>query len=153
VRDFFEYGINGTTSDGCIIEDVRAINNGLYGIRVRHYSRIKDCLAIGNLQNDGISVSAKSVISGCVAANNGNGVSDAGIRVGSDSGTVIGSTSSDNNGFGIRVGSGSTISTCTARNNTSNGLDASSTGMVHGSTATGNAINISATATHDSHGP
>lgn len=153
IRDFFQSGIYGTASDGCVVEDVRVINNGLYGMRLRDYSRVKDCMALGNAQNDGITVNAKSVITGCLAWDNGNDNGDAGIRVGADSGTVFACTSSENTGLGIRVGSGTTISSCTARNNTSNGLDASSVGHVVDSTATGNAINISATSTHNSYGP
>jgi hypothetical protein len=153
VRDFFQNGIYGTASDGCVVEGVRVINNSLYGIRLRNYSRVKDCMALGNAQNDGITVNAKSVITGSLAWDNGNDDSDAGIRVGADSGTVFACTSSENTGWGIRVGSGSTISSCTARNNTGNGLDASSVGHVVDSTATDNAINISATSAHNSFGP
>jgi hypothetical protein len=153
VRDFFGKGIGGSSSDGCIVEGVRVINNGSHGIDLRDYSLVRDTMALNSLQGDGVRVSGKAVISGCVAWSNGNDLNDAGIRAGADSATVVACTSTDNAGNGIRVGSGSTISACLARNNAGNGLDASSVGHVVDSTATGNAINISATSVHNSYGP
>jgi hypothetical protein len=153
VRDFFQRGIYGVNSDGCRIDGVRVTNNGTDGMRLRDHAIVKDCLALDNVQGDGIHVTSKSVVTGCAAWSNGNDIGDAGIRAGADSATIAVCTSSDNAGQGIRVGSGSTISACTARNNGGNGLDASSVGHVVDSTATGNAINISATSVHNSYGP
>jgi len=153
VRDFFGRGIYGVSSDGCLVEGVRVVNNGTDGLRLRDSSIVKDCMALNNSQGDGIHVTSKSVITGCLAWSNGGDISDTGIRAGADSATVANCTSTENSGQGIRVGTGSTISTCTARNNGGNGLDASSTVHVVDSTATSNSINISATSVHNCYGP
>jgi len=153
VRDFNQYGVWGAISDGCILEDVRVINNGLHGIYLRNYSLVKDCLAINNGSDDGIRVNSHSIVTGSVSWSNGNDANDAGIRVAGGAGVVVNCVASDNAGQGIRAGSASTITGCTALNNAGNGLDASSVGHVVDSTASGNAINISATSVHNSYGP
>jgi parallel beta-helix repeat protein len=143
VRGFVDDGIaDNFSGDGRNhrIVNVRAINNGSYGILLNGsgFFSVTGCIAEGNGEG-GIFVSKDSTVTGSRANNNGshgiatgtgsltkgnsaNGNTDSGIFVIS-SGSVIGNTANNNGELGINLsGAGFLVEGNSASGNTSGGI-------------------------------
>ena len=139
---------NGTvqgTGDGIylgslsVVEDVNAIGNRGFGVRVGDYSTVSTTRAVQNnvdLGAGGIGAGLSATISLCTAAlNHGPG-----IAVGAGS-TVSGNTAYGNvsAGDGMTAGPGSTVSGNTAYGNAGDGIDCGSACTVKSNTVVSNA--------------
>jgi len=145
VRDFFQSGIYGPLSDGCIIENVRVTNNGSHGIFLQQFARVKDCLAMSNGE-DGIRIGRTAVITGCISAANGTASPGSGVRVTGDAALVSETVVDGNSQMGFFLGSGALVSSCIARLHDDNfGIFCNPPGLIHGSSATGNGNFINGT--------
>jgi len=140
IGPFTQDGISATSSEQVVLENLRLLANST-GARLGDFARVTDCIANDN-QNDGIQVGAGSIVSRCIVTDNGNDAFDSAIRAGTGS-LVESCMALSNTGNGIRATNGSIVRGCTSRSNTATGVDANS-GLVHGCSATQNAINISA---------
>ncbi len=153
IRNWGGYGINGVGNVDVRVEKVIARNNtGLsgaivldqkaavvdclvegntgVGIKVRGDSTVKDCQVIGTngSPGDGIFVSdpiADAIISGCTSTgNSGYGINSGNGVNGGAYGNVISCTTNSNTLGGMNLGSGWSISHCSANGNGATGIRA-----------------------------
>lgn len=124
VRDFFDEGLNFSTAERTLIEQVRSLNNGEHGMLLGRAARVNHCIASGN-GDDGISAGEWANISHSVATNN----SDHGILVLQGS-VVTNCVGAGNAGTGI-IGNNATIEHCTGRENGSGGISGNASNVLH----------------------
>jgi hypothetical protein len=117
----FEFGIaDSATGGGHRVIDVRATDNGAFGIAViGPGSLIRDCHASAN--GVGLSTGPDGTVTGSTSENQVGDAGSHGISVGQGS-RVVGNVSSGNAGDGIRTGDDSVVLDNTVRGNTGFGL-------------------------------
>ena len=93
-------GIAGT-GDNWIVEGVRSVDNGRFGILVDDFALVSRNVVTGN-DGNGIDVGNRSLVEDNIASGNDG----AGIAIGN--GTVLGNTIIGNGGLGIEAGSAAT---------------------------------------------
>ncbi|GMV26630.1 MAG: hypothetical protein AMXMBFR58_26610 [Phycisphaerae bacterium] len=113
-------------NDDCLVESIRALNNGDIGIAVRSRSVVRGCVASGNTTR-GILTLSNSSVSDCVAEGNGSGIS---AGVGS---TLVNCVAANNTGDGFLASTtegGMTFINCSAAKNGADGFQLVSTGNI-----------------------
>jgi hypothetical protein len=151
VRGWSDDGVGASSAVNSRVDQLRASDNGVFGIIVGSGSSVNDCQATAN--NTGIVGASGALgitVSGCVVAFNGNpgietgagstirgctAYSNYGGVIAGEGSTVIGCIVRQNNGTGMDVGAGSVVKDCAATANTGIGIQAGAGSTVLGCTA------------------
>ncbi len=173
IRDWGANGVSAGSVKYGMLENLRANNNGGTGLQLGDGGVVTTCIA-GENSGDGIAVGRGASVSNCTSYDNtGKGIfgtlgtkisgcsaySNSGLGIWSGQGslvakcaayangagiqvdilsTVTNCTASQNSNDGIRAGDGSTVSNCTASDNSDDGIRVDSGCLVLGCTANDN---------------
>ena len=135
VSNFFN-GVSLTASTAGVVERITSVGNTNVGI-VLVSGIVRDSIATGNVNNSGISVGPRSLVTGSNSTNNDVGIV---TNIGS---TLIGNTVGVNIRHGIVMSGHGTIVNNTSNNNPQLGIHAECPSAVIGNTAVGNGTNLS----------
>ncbi len=135
VSNFFN-GISLAASTAGVVERMTSVGNTNVGI-VLVSGIVRDSIATGNVNNSGISVGPRSLVTGSNSTNNDVGIV---TNIGS---TIIGNTVGLNIRHGIVMSGNGTIVNNTSNNNAQLGIHAECPSTVIGNTAVGNGTNLS----------
>ena len=122
VRNWSDHGVGASGAVNSHFEQLRARDNGVFGIEVGTGASVSDCQAVAN--NSGIVAASGASVSRCVVASNFNPGIDAGA------GSMISGCTVYGNFGGILTGEGSTVIGCTVRQNNNSGIDAGGGSLV-----------------------
>jgi hypothetical protein len=134
IRDWIVDGVNTTNASDCVLERLRASNNGNCGLNVGSRTSVKFCIAEGN--KHGIMAGAECILTDCIAQNNSPGD---GINLGTG-GVISRCVSTSNSSAGIRVSTACMVSSCIAVSNGGGGIIAGPANRIQDCTAAFNGV-------------